>query len=145
MKAKGGVMYGQELIIDLHDANPAKFTRKDIRAFREGMCRDILGVCPEDLHFWDDLGLPLEQQQTDPKKKGTTAIQFLLTSNITIHTLDALRAVYINVFVCREFNSDLVYRDRAGSKVRGGEGTVDERSREAGEPGEELRRRVGNP
>jgi len=98
--------YGQELIIDLHDANPQKFSRESIRDFCEEMCFDILDVSPEVLHFWDDEGLPEDQKQTDPKKKGTTAIQFLLTSNITIHTLDTLKAVYINVFVCREFDSE---------------------------------------
>jgi len=58
---------------------------------------------PCDLHFWDDVGVPEEERQTDPKTKGTSAVQFILTSNITVHTLDALGAVYVNLFSCKEF------------------------------------------
>ena len=44
---------------------------------------------------------------TDPKTKGTTAIQFILTSNITIHTLDILAVVFINIFSCKTYNTKL--------------------------------------
>ncbi len=58
------------------------------------------------LSWWDDHGLPPEEQQTEPHLKGTTAIQFILTSNITIHTLDLLGNVYLNIFSCKEFDAD---------------------------------------
>lgn len=98
--------YGFEVIIDLAKADVAKFTRPALNKFLDELCIDILEVQPEDRHFWDDEGLPPEQCQTDPKTKGTTVVQFLLTSNVTIHTLDLLQAVYINIFVCREFDID---------------------------------------
>ena len=59
-----------------------------------------------DLHFWDDLGVPEEDQQTNPKTRGTSAVQFILTSTIVIHTLDLMKAAYINIFSCKKFDTD---------------------------------------
>ena len=96
-------MYGKEVIIDLSNADVSMFNRRDLGEFLDRLCLDILEVRPQDRHFWDDEGVPLEERQTDPKTKGTTVVQFLLFSNVTIHTLDLLGTVYINIFVCREF------------------------------------------
>ena len=95
--------YGIEQIIDLKGCNPALFTREHIERFLSTLC-DIIQMEKGDLHFWDDVGVPPEEQQTDPHTKGTTAIQFILTSNITIHTLDLLGEVYINIFSCKSFD-----------------------------------------
>ena len=96
--------YGKELILDLHDCDATLFTRKAIRNYF-GQLGQLLEMRCEDLHFWDDYGVPLEERQTEPHLKGTTAIQFLLTSNITIHTLDILKSVYVNIFSCKEFDA----------------------------------------
>ena len=61
----------------------------------------------EKLCWWDDHGIEPELQQTEPHTKGTTAVQFILTSNITIHTLDMLENVYINIFSCKDFDADV--------------------------------------
>ncbi len=95
--------YGKELILDLHCCNPNKFNRKDIKIFLKRLC-NIIEMTPHELHFWDDVGVPKAKQQTDPKTKGTSAIQFLMESNITIHTLDLLGKVFINIFSCKDFN-----------------------------------------
>ena len=58
----------------------------------------------EKLCWWDDLHTPTEEKETEPHLKGTTAIQFIKTSNITIHTLDLLKNVYLNVFSCKYFD-----------------------------------------
>jgi S-adenosylmethionine/arginine decarboxylase-like enzyme len=60
----------------------------------------------EDLHFWDDLDTPDEEKETEPHLVGTSAIQFIKTSNITVHTLDLLKRVYLNLFSCKDFDSD---------------------------------------
>ena len=99
-------MYGKEVIIDLSDAAVSMFNRRAIGRFFDYLCTEILKVQVCDRHFWDDVGVPPEEQQTDPKTKGTTAVQFLLFSNVTIHTLDLVGKVYINIFVCREFDID---------------------------------------
>lgn len=96
-------MYGKELILDLHDCDLTTFRRAIIEEFLTKCC-EIMEVQQCDLHFWDDVGLPSEECQTDPKTKGITAVQFLLQSNITIHTLDLLKKVFINAFSCKEFD-----------------------------------------
>lgn len=94
--------YGEELIIDLHHCNPDKFTRKSIRNYFKSLCK-VIDMQPEKLCWWDDLYTPEDEKETEPHLVGTSAVQFIKTSNITIHTLDILRQVYINIFTCKEF------------------------------------------
>ena len=98
--------YGKELIIDLHNCDAAMFNRKSIKKYFIEVC-DLIDMERSKLSWWDDYGVPIEEQQTEPHLKGTTAIQFITTSNIVIHTLDLLGAVYINIFSCKDFNSDI--------------------------------------
>lgn len=97
--------YGKELIIDLHNCEAATFNRKSIKKYFVEVC-DLIDMERCKLSWWDDHGVPEEEQQTDPHLKGTTAVQFILTSNIVIHTLDLLGNVYINIFSCKDFDSD---------------------------------------
>jgi S-adenosylmethionine/arginine decarboxylase-like enzyme len=95
--------YGNELILDLHKCNPDTFNRKDIKMYFKKLC-DLIEMERCKLSWWDDHGLPPEECQTEPHLKGTTAVQFIMTSNIVIHSLDLLGAVYINIFSCKEFD-----------------------------------------
>ena len=97
--------YGQELILDLHECDSVKFTRREIERFLEKLC-NLIDMERCDLHFWDDVGVSEDERQTDPKTKGTSAVQFILTSTIVIHTLDLMKAVYVNIFSCKEFDTD---------------------------------------
>lgn len=96
--------YGKELILDLHECNPKKFGRKLIRKFLRELC-DSIDMKRCELFWWDDYGLPPKERQTQPHLKGTSAVQFIMTSNVTIHTLDILRNVYLNIFSCKEFDA----------------------------------------
>ncbi len=97
--------YGIELILDLHECDTSRFNRSAIEEFFTELCVRIdMDRC--DLHFWDDVGVPDAEQQTNPKTKGTSAVQFILTSTIVIHTLDLMRAAYVNIFSCKEFDTD---------------------------------------
>ena len=96
-------VYGTELILDLHGCDPKGFTREAIARYFTELC-ELIDMERCDLHFWDDVGLPPEECQTDPRTKGTTAIQFILTSNVTVHCLELLQAVYINIFSCDQFD-----------------------------------------
>ena len=98
-------VYGTELILDLHECDATKFTRQDIESFFENLC-DLIEMERCDLHFWDDVGVPVDEQQTDPKTKGTSAVQFILTSTVVIHTLELLKTVYVNIFSCKEYDTD---------------------------------------
>jgi len=96
-------IYGKELIIDLHHCDPSKFDRKHIKQFFVELC-ELIEMERCQLNFWDDEGVPAVEQETEPHLKGTTAVQFIMTSNIVIHTLDLLGAVYINIFSCKDFD-----------------------------------------
>ena len=98
-------VYGTELILDLHGCDFSRFTRKAVEQYFVEVC-EVIGMERCDLHFWDDVGVPEEERQTDPQTKGTSAVQFILTSTIVIHTLDLMKAVYVNIFSCKEFDAD---------------------------------------
>lgn len=105
MSCKEVKPYGYELILDLHGCDPDTFNRASIKEFFEKLCKQIkMTRC--DLHFWDDVGVASEEQQTSPHTKGTSAVQFILTSTIVIHTLELTGATYINIFSCKEFDKD---------------------------------------
>ena len=97
--------YGIELILDLHECNTSRFTRSAIERFFIELC-DLIDMERCDIHFWDDVGVLEEEQQTHPKTKGTSAVQFILTSTIVIHTLDLMKAAYVNIFSCKKFDTD---------------------------------------
>ncbi len=96
--------YGKELILDLHNCDPKKFNRKIIGKYFREVC-DLIDMQRCELFWWDDHGLPPEQCQTEPHLKGTSAVQFIMTSNITIHTLDIMKNVYLNIFSCKDFDA----------------------------------------
>ena len=95
--------YGSELILDLHDCDPSKFTRAHLDDYFTNLC-DLIDMEKCEVHFWDDVGVPIEEQQTSPQTKGTSAVCFILTSTIVVHTLDILKAVYVNIFSCKDFD-----------------------------------------
>ena len=95
--------YGIEVVLDLHDCDISKFNRENISIYFEKLC-DLIDMEREELHFWDDLDVPEEHRQTSPHTQGTSAVQFILTSSIVIHTLDQLKAVYVNIFSCKAFD-----------------------------------------
>lgn len=98
--------YGWELILDIHNCNPEKFNRKDIGTFLTELC-DLIEMEKEDLHFWDYEEEPEEYAKAPPHLKGTSAVQFIKTSTIIIHTLEILKRIYLNVFSCKSFDPDL--------------------------------------
>ena len=96
--------YGKELILDLHECNPETFTRKSIKNYFVELC-DLIEMQRCKLTWWDDVGVPEDEKQTEPHLKGTSAVQFILTSNNVIHTLDLIGNVYINIFSCKDFDA----------------------------------------
>jgi len=99
--------YGAELIIDLHNCNSKQFTREIIESYFIILCK-LIDMEREDLHWWDDLDTEESEKQTEIHLIGTSAIQFITTSNITIHTLDRLNKCFINLFSCKKFDEQLV-------------------------------------
>ena len=98
------MIYGKELILDMHNCNPKKFTRYQINKFFKKLCIEInMEACK--VSWWDYKNYSKEYEKAPVHLKGTSAIQFISTSNITIHTLDVMERVYLNIFSCKEFNS----------------------------------------
>ena len=98
--------YGKELILDIHNCDSSTFTRKSIRNFLKKLC-DLIEMKRSRLVWWDDYGVPPEERETEPHLKGTSAVQFIETSNIVIHTLDILESVYLNIFSCKDFDTNV--------------------------------------
>ena len=103
---QGASPYGWELILDLHECVSAKFTRDHVDGYFTELC-DLIDMQKCEVHFWDDVDVSLEEQQTEPHTKGTSAVCFILTSTIVVHTLDMLEVVYVNIFSCKSFDSAL--------------------------------------
>lgn len=98
--------YGYELILDLHGCDVSTFNRESLDGYFEKLCKAIrMEKCER--YFWDDVDVPVEEQQTSPHTKGTSAVQFILTSSIVIHTLELLRTAYVNIFSCKEFDPEI--------------------------------------
>lgn len=97
--------YGMELTMDLYGCDVSTFTRDSIGSYFDRVC-ELIGVTPEQRHFWDDVGVPADERQTNPKTKGTSAVQFILTSTIVVHALEQLDQVFVNVFSCDDFDAD---------------------------------------
>ena len=97
--------YGTEFIIDLYGCSTEKFNREGLTQYLEELC-NLIDMERCDLHFWD---YEAEEYDKAPEHlKGTTVVQFIKTSNITIHTLDKLKKVYLNIFSCKEFDTKVV-------------------------------------
>ncbi len=95
-------MYGKELIMDLYGINPDKVNREDIAQWLKQLC-ELVKMNREPLYFWDYEGFPEEKATAPPHLKGVSGVQFITTSNVTFHALDAGEC-YINVFTCKEFS-----------------------------------------
>lgn len=105
----GHQSYGFELILDLHDCDSGKFTRDSLDNYFTKLCT-LIDMEKCEVHFWDDVGVSPEEQQTLPHTKGTSAVCFILTSTIVVHTLDLLRTVYVNIFSCKAFDPDVAQK-----------------------------------
>ena len=98
--------YGKEVIIDLHECDSSTFTRRSIKKYFKELCK-LIDMVRCEMYWWDDEGVPKSECQTLPHLVGVSAVQFIMTSNITIHTLPLLRNVYLNIFSCKDFDTDM--------------------------------------
>ena len=101
--------YGYELILDLFECDVAAFNRESIDGYFAAICEAIeMEKCER--YWWDDVGVDPEEQQDDPDTTGTSAVQFILTSSIVIHTLDMRRQAFVNIFSCKTFDRLIAYK-----------------------------------
>ena len=102
--------YGQELVLDLEHCDPQTFTRDSLQQFFVELCERIdMERC--DLHFWDYADLSAEEDaeaRKNPHTYGVSAVQFIITSSIVVHSLPLLKSCFVNVFSCKPFDQDAV-------------------------------------
>ena len=99
-------MYGKEVIIDLGDCNVKKFKRSSLRKYFKKLCK-LIDMVRDELYFWDDKDVPKKYRQTEAHTKGISAVQFILTSTIVIHTLELREDAYVNIFSCKAFDREI--------------------------------------
>lgn len=95
--------YGKELVLDLYDCDVSTFNRRSIKDWLDKLCEQI-DMVQEDLYFWDYEDEPEEKASAPTHLVGTSAVQFISTSDIVIHTLNRVSECYINLFTCKEFD-----------------------------------------
>lgn len=95
--------YGQELILDLHQCTNATMD-VNIQEFCEELA-ELVDMEIADFHLWASE----PDEEKDPRIFGISAIQFILTSNITVHMLPLLQrgSVYVNLFSCKSFDAEI--------------------------------------
>jgi S-adenosylmethionine decarboxylase len=91
--------YGLELIADLKGCDLTDLTRERITQFVVELCDRVDMHRHGDPLFWED-------HSGIPHLDGISAIQFIKTSNIVCHALPVLKAVYLNLFTCKPFDTD---------------------------------------
>ncbi len=113
-------IYGYSSVLDVVDCDPATFTRESIETFLATLCR-VIDMEREDLHFWDYEDDPEGYAAAPAHLRGVSAIQFIKTSGIVIHTLDDLKVVFIDLFSCKQYDPNVVWNaveKHFGGKVR---------------------------
>jgi len=107
-KVKEVIMFGQELLMDVYDCDVTLFNRKDLTRYFIELCK-LIDMVRADLHFWDYTGATTEElAEVPPHLLGTSAVQFIMTSQIAIHTLDVHKAIFIDVFSCKDYDAEVV-------------------------------------
>ena len=91
--------YGLELIMDLKDCDLSDLSSEKLSRFFVELCDRVDMVRHGDPMFWED-------HSDIPHLNGISAIQFIETSNVVCHALPLLKAVYLNLFSCKEFDPD---------------------------------------
>ena len=113
--------YGQELILDVHDVPSEFFNRIAIREFAEKLC-DEIDMKRGPIYQWglNSQEHKAKQGEATIKADGISTCQFLYKSSITIHALDEIQKVFINIFSCEPFDVGKVesfVEENVGGKI----------------------------
>lgn len=93
--------FGLEVVLDLYGCDVSLLNKKKLICFFNKICQKINVERYGKPMFWHDDSQIIHL-------RGTSAVQFITTSNITIHALEILAAVYINIFSCKKFDTQIV-------------------------------------
>ncbi len=95
--------YGMELLLDFKGVDLSDLSRKKLEDYFIQLCDLIQMKRHGEPLFWED-------DSDTPHLNGVSAIQFIETSNVVCHGLPLLKAVYINVFSCKAFDTEAAKR-----------------------------------
>ncbi|MEI6280868.1 MAG: S-adenosylmethionine decarboxylase [bacterium] len=91
--------YGLELVIDLKNCDLSDLSKEKMGRFFVELCNYVDMVRHGEPMYWEDYS-------DIPHLNGISGIQFIETSNVVCHALPLLKAVYVNLFSCKEFEPE---------------------------------------
>lgn len=98
-KAKAD-QYGMEMVLDLYGCNLAKISsRKSIAGFVTKLCDEVIKMKRYGKALIPHFG------HENPITSGYSLVQLIETSSVTAHFSEYKRAVYLNIFSCRNFGA----------------------------------------
>ena len=92
-------MKRNELILDLEDCG-IEFSEKNIKNYIHKLCGIINMQRHGELIIWKD-----SHNKIRELRGGISAVQFIKTSSITLHSFETNKSCFVNVFSCNEFDS----------------------------------------
>ena len=87
--------WGQSLHINLHGCDNKTFNKENLKKFCKLICKEI-GM--------KQYGQTMIERFGSGKLKGNSALQFIETSSISIHTDEFFDRVFIDIFSCKKFD-----------------------------------------
>lgn len=95
--------YGLELIIDLKGCNLSDLSKEKLAEFFVTLCEKIHMRRHGEPMFWEDWS-------GVPHLHGISGVQFIETSDVVAHPLPLLKACYINIFSCKQFDTEMALK-----------------------------------
>lgn len=91
--------YGKHVVLTAGACNDELLSKEQIADFCRDMVKRIDMVA---------FGEPFVERFGEGDEVGISAVQLIMTSAITIHTNDAARDMYLDVFSCKDFEAETV-------------------------------------
>ena len=97
--------YGQEAIFDFHNVPMNDYSIGYLKLFAKNLAKEI-GMRCGPAYYWGTKGELNSEPELPVKADGISVVQFIYESSITIHALDTIQKLYINIFSCKQFDFD---------------------------------------
>ena len=92
-------VFGWELILDIHQCNPAKVRLRDeMIAFVTQLCDEVLDMKRYGEPWAERFGLDR------PETAGYTVVQLVETSSVVAHFSELKNSVYLEIFSCKPYD-----------------------------------------
>lgn len=96
---------GKELILDIHNTELSMMSKDSLDKFFVLLC-DRIDMTRTELFYWEYDESEKVDEESYEHLKGWSAVQFIKTSNVTVHTFDGENKVSINLFSCKDFDEE---------------------------------------